>query len=395
MNNNKNGLLLKLAVLSIGLQDMGGGAASPALADIIKAFPSVDPTTIMLIQTLPAAAMVVISPIYGKLINYFRKRALLFFSFACFLIGGTVPAFLGNLYAVLAMRALLGVGIGILLPMSVGLIADFYDGQERDTLMGMQMTVSAIGGMFFQLAGGFLAAIDWHYCFYTYLFVLVVWAFNYFYLPEPGTRRLPIGEKSHLPEKVYGICFGYIIYTILLLVYVTNIAVFIVGEQLGNAGNAGIALTLFTLGSMAAGLVFGKLLAAIKGYIMSFAYFVTGLGFIMCFVGDGLSMIYAGSLLTGLGMGFTIPAYYCRVSVNATPSTVAFGLSLIICAQGLGQFIQPYVLKIVLKIISQPIGRPTFIVSAVGLLALAVIFALVNALFAKQNSEIREICHKS
>jgi hypothetical protein len=48
MNKQKavNSTLVTIAVLILGLQDVGAGAASPALANIMQAFPDYAPTTI-------------------------------------------------------------------------------------------------------------------------------------------------------------------------------------------------------------------------------------------------------------------------------------------------------------------------------------------------------------
>lgn len=362
--------MLKLAVLSVALQDIGGGAAAPALAYILKAFPYITSTTIMLIITIPNVITIAVSPIYGKLTEYIRKRTLMVFSFACFIIGGTLPAFLNNLYLILVMRAILGVGMGIVLPMAVGLIADFFDGHERDTMNGLNMTVAAVGGIIYQTMGGFLANINWHYCFFAYLFALIPMVFAFVVLPEPEKKKAQAGGKVKLPIKTYSVCLGYLVYTIFLMGLVTNLSVLIVGENLGDAGRAGIALSLFTLGSLLAGFVFGRIVNGLKGLTMSLGYLLTAAGMFVCFFAVNLWIVFAGTFIAGWGMGITIPAYYSRISAVTPPPAVALGLSFVVAAQGLGNLLQPYTFDIILKALGQSIGRPAYAISAVALLGL-------------------------
>lgn len=49
----ENQTMLKVALLSIGLQDIAAGATTPALVNIMAAFPTFAPPTVMMIASLP------------------------------------------------------------------------------------------------------------------------------------------------------------------------------------------------------------------------------------------------------------------------------------------------------------------------------------------------------
>ncbi|MBN1569747.1 MAG: MFS transporter [Acidobacteria bacterium] len=117
MRTNKT--LLKIAILEVGVQDIGGGAASPVLADIMKAMPTVAPTTIMLITTIPTLGQVFMSFLFGRLVAHFRKRTLFFLASAVFLVAGTAPFFLNSIVPILITRFVLGLSIGMFVPMGV------------------------------------------------------------------------------------------------------------------------------------------------------------------------------------------------------------------------------------------------------------------------------------
>ena len=236
--------MLKFLVVIIAFQDVAAGVAGSIMADIIKAFPDYDPTIVMLVATFPGLMQIIPALCYGKLSRRFNKRTLLFTGLALFIIGGTLPAFVDSLPLIIAMRGLLGLGVGITMPLSVDIITDFFEGRKRDFLIGFgTSTVACIGAIFFQLVGGMLAdSYGWQYGFLTYLFPLWILAVTFLYLPEPEKKVYPTTagseglKKVKLPKAVYWLCLGQVLYSGLIFGYVTNISVVIQGDQPVDTG---------------------------------------------------------------------------------------------------------------------------------------------------------------
>ena len=74
-----------------------------------------------------------------------------------------------NIYCVLTARALLGVGVGIIMPMSTGLLAFYYTRDKQDRLMGYSSAMNQLGGSIATLLSGLLAVISWRASFLVYL----------------------------------------------------------------------------------------------------------------------------------------------------------------------------------------------------------------------------------
>ncbi len=163
---------LKFLIVIIAFQDVAAGVAGSIMADIIAAFPNYNPTIVMLVATFPGLIQIVPALFYGKLSRIFKKRTLLFTGLTLFIIGGVMPFFLDSLPLIIAFRGLLGLGVGITMPLSVDIISDFFENRERDFLIGFgASTIACVGAIFFQLVGGILAdAYGWQYGFLTYLF---------------------------------------------------------------------------------------------------------------------------------------------------------------------------------------------------------------------------------
>lgn len=154
--------VVAFAILSFSFLAMAMGTTSPALASIGKAFPQVNFSIIVLIATLPALFVVPFSVIGGRLVgNVVTYRSLIIIGIVIFLIGGTAPYFMDSFTGILVMRALLGAGLGLISPIPVALIMNFFEGKELENLMGYNSVIQNIGGIVFSLLGGVLCTINW------------------------------------------------------------------------------------------------------------------------------------------------------------------------------------------------------------------------------------------
>ena len=374
---------LKFLVVILAFQDVAAGVAGSIMADIIKAFPQYDPTIVMLVATFPGLIQIIPALFYGKLSRTFKKRTLLFVGLSLFIIGGILPTFMDNLWLIIAMRGILGLGVGITMPLSVDVITDFFEGRERDFLIGFgTSTIACIGAIFFQLVGGILAdAYGWHYGFLTYLFPIWILAITILYLPEPEKKQITqmaeasSNQKVKWPKAIYWLCFAQVIYSGLIFGYVTNISVVIQDDKLGNATEAGLAISVFTFGTLIAGFLFGKIKHKLPNYYLPTAVLVTGIGMAFCYFSTSLILIFIGSIIGGFAMGIGLPGVFTRVS-ELTPVGAASGVGLVVVGQGLGGILGPFGFQLVQTIFNQGIGRFPLAVSAVGLVVLALIWAI-------------------
>jgi MFS family permease len=377
---NRN--FLKFLIVIIAFQDVAAGVAGSIMADIIAAFPDYNPTIVMLVATFPGLIQILPALFYGKLSTIFKKRTLLFTGLILFMIGGIMPFFLDSLPLIIAFRGLLGLGVGITMPLSVDIISDFFEGRERDFLIGFgTSTIACIGAIFFQLVGGMLAdAYGWQYGFLTYLFPIWILALTFLFLPEPEKKQQEVQQtkqKVKTPKVIFGVSLGQVFFSALIFGYVTNISVVIQSENLGTATQAGMAISVFTFGTLLIGFLFGRVKHLMPQSYLPFAVFLTGVGMMICYYSHSLSMIFVGSIIGGIGMGIGIPGVFARIA-EATPknsSTSYVGLA--VAAQGIGGIMGPFIFGMILDVLSKDIGRFPLLISGVGLFALALVWLVL------------------
>lgn len=389
----KNVTFLKFLIVLIAFQDVAAGVAGSIMADLIVAFPDFDPAIVMLIATAPGLFQILPSIFYGKLANIFSKRALLFTGLILFLIGGLAPFFLENLWAIILFRGILGLGVGITLPLSIDIIVAFFDGRDRDFLIGFgASTVACIGAIFFQVGGGMLAdAYGWQYGFLVYLFPIWILAITFLFLPEPEKQQVPnasIGEVLFkAPKTVYGFALGQVIFSMFIYGYVTNISIIIQEEGLGNATEAGFAISLFTFGTLVIGFLFGKMRGAWPNLTVPIGIIFAAGGILWCSFASSLTLIFVASFVGGIGLGIVIPGVLARVSELSNLKKGISYVGIAAAGQGVGGIISPFFYSFVLGILGQTGGRSTLVIAAVGLAILSVAWMLFTLGKSSKNPD--------
>jgi MFS family permease len=145
----------------------------------------------MLMGYMVVVAVLVVT--FGRIGDMFGRVKIYNVGFAIFTVGSLAASLTyfggsGAAIYLIAMRIVQGVGGAMIMANSTAIITDAFPDDERGMALGIN-SVAAIAGSFIGLiAGGFLAAVDWHLIFYVSVpigLLGTVWAFMS--LREVGT----------------------------------------------------------------------------------------------------------------------------------------------------------------------------------------------------------------
>ena len=124
------------AILSLSLLTvMAGAAVAPALGVIKAYFSSSDPVLVQMIISMPALFIVLTNAVFPALCRRFRARTLVLLGLLLYTVGGCAAGAFSAILPVLLMRALVGMGVGIIMPLSTGLLSFYYPPEKLDGLM--------------------------------------------------------------------------------------------------------------------------------------------------------------------------------------------------------------------------------------------------------------------
>ncbi len=204
---------MKLTLLLVSsLTIMSVITISPALPQMVMAFSNVGNAEFLvkLVLTLPALTIAIFSPITGRLIDRHGRLRILWFSLVLYAVSGTAGYFLDNLYHILISRAVLGISVGMSMTIVITLIADYFEGMERQKFVGLQIAFMSLGGILFIGLGGILSDYGWRYPFLIYFASLLILPLSIMFLHEPAVadKRNQANQNVKPPGIIWMLFFN-------------------------------------------------------------------------------------------------------------------------------------------------------------------------------------------
>lgn len=367
---------------------MAGAAVSPALGNIRNAFPSASTNLIKMILTVPALFIIIFSLLSGKLASLLSKKQILITGILIYIIGGVGPIFANSLTLVLVFRAILGIGCGLIMPISQSLIADFFTGDERTKMTGYSSAASNLMGIISSIVVGTLSSINWKYGFYIYLIALVVLILNSIVLPKQKSEKKH-KIKVHLNKRVYFLSVSMCLITIAFYAVPTNIALFMAKEHIGNSSSAGLAIAVFTFGGFIAGIILSSIAKKLGEFTITVGIGIMFLGYVVLLYSQNISMILVSVSLVGFAFSMIYPLIFLKTGIISDENSNSIAISIVSSSMFLGQFLSPIVLQCIGNILNNNSIRLNF-----KILSICLCSALVISLIFQFKLKMNKICVK-
>jgi EmrB/QacA subfamily drug resistance transporter len=112
-------------------------------------------------------AATVTIPLWGKLSDLAGRKPVMLIGLAVFLVGSIASGMAPTMGALIAFRAVQGVGAGALQPIAMTIIGDIFTVDERAKMQGLFGAVWGVAGIAGPLLGGLIVkALSWRFVFY-------------------------------------------------------------------------------------------------------------------------------------------------------------------------------------------------------------------------------------
>jgi len=369
---------------------MASATIAPSLPQIQQVFSEHPQAEILtkFILTVPALFIALSSPIVGALIDRFGRIKIMLISLIVYGFGGSSAYFIDDLYSILVTRAVLGIGVAGVMTVTITLIADYFDGTERNAFMGLQGAFVAMGGFVSITLGGILAEISWRTPFLIYLssFILFLPALIYLYEPEVKKYEKTNDAKSLEPYPQILVSIIYLTALIgMTLFYVIPIQIpFYISEQTGASNTLiGLAIAFSTLSSAIVSLNYKQFKEKLDFPIIYFlSFFFLGLGYFVIYSASEYYLLVVGLLISGIGMGVLIPnsnVWVVSLSPESMRGRLVGGLTTSIF---IGQFISPFLIQ---PVITWTSTSGIFLFAGFGLIFISLSYLGFNPLIIKST----------
>lgn len=366
-------LMKKITLILIGLaMIIGATLVSPALQEIGLAYPDADPALLPLLVTLPSLTLLLGLVISSVLSSKIAAKPLILIGLALILAAGVCPAFLSNLMLIILMRGVLGVGMGMIIPLQMTLFAQ-YPEKERAVLIGCNSAVNCLIGVIFIAAAGKLALLDWQAIFYLYSVFLPILILAVIYIPYQrplAAQNTQASTGGKMPAAIFIYC-GFVAGSMVTFYAVlTNMSFYLSDYQLGDAVVVGLLTAAGTAGSAIGAFMMPIVERLLKQKSTPLLMALMAAGFLLVIQTNTLAAVSAGYILLSFCQG----VFGCLVTFKFTQIVALEQVSKATsCYMGTvygSQFLAPYLLLALQSLTALGTMRAVFMVYAVVMVIL-------------------------
>lgn len=342
-------LMLLLAIYSISMvTSLPGLGISPILGRLENIFKEASELQLQLLESLPSFIIVPFILISGRLSLRINKKKLLITGLTIFSICSIIYPLAKSLPLLLWISAFLGIGSGLVIPFSTGLVADYFSGPSRTRQLGYVSAINNLSLILATLFSGYLAGINWHYSFLVYCLAGISLFFSFFLDPCPpdtSPEKSSSKQSSKFKWPVKLMLFYFFI-TFLALAIPLNLALYMHNLKIGTATTAGNLISVFFLAVTLPGFFLNRIIRLLKEYTNILSLAAISVGLLFFTLTGGLALLTLGTALIGLGYGIMQPIIYDKTANSVSKPHAIYVLSLVMVMNYIAIVVYPFIISI-------------------------------------------------
>lgn len=374
-------LIALVAIWSVSaIVSLPGLAISPILDDMQSIFPHASELEVQMLESLPSLLIIPFMLFAGRWAVRGNKMTLLVVGTAIFLLSGVWCTTSQTLVELIVASTLVGVGAGMIIPLSTGLIVDYFTGDKRVKQLGISSAVNNLTLVVATSAVGYLADVEWHLAFVVYLLpavtLLLIPALSRT-KPQPEPKSGAQNRQTKLNVKIIvGLVLFYfaITYTSLIVTYNTSYVASLAGMR---SSEAGVIISLFFLAIMAPGFMLNRIIAIFGRAVNLWSLMAMCIGLLLMSMPHPSAIaLTLGAILTGLGYGVMQPIIYDKAATNAPPHLSTLALAIVMTTNYLAILVAPFMIDGIDHLFHATSHTFAYLFNSIVILILAIVTAL-------------------
>lgn len=408
---NPDSLIVKSTLLlSSTMIVFAAASLTPALPAMQAHFANLDNVGLLvkLVIAIPSLFILLGAPLIGIGVDYVGRKKILVVSVILFGLFGTLGFFIPSIFGILVSRALLGLATAGITTSVITLIGDYYSGQTRVKVLGLQAAFIGIGAVTALLIGGVLADFNWRNPFLIHLLAFLLLPLILFVLKEPERivkkqqssstesaqkiENQPQFSEMKVPMKLLVfIYFTALLGEVMLYLVPVHLPFYLQAMTGANAKENSIAIAAMTLFFIIGSLLFAKLkerlnymtVVIVSLGLVSISYEIVG------FV-NHYALVLFGLTICGLGAGFLVPNLDSWLTATVPSIYRGRAVGGLTASTFLGQFLSPILTQPIIQNLDFDIYTTyglVYIISG-GFLTVFIVLTLIIEQFNKQELKV-------
>ncbi|MEG1563074.1 MAG: MFS transporter [Bacteroides sp.] len=356
-------LLTLVGIWSISaLNALPGLAVSPILGKLSEIFPQATELDLQMLSSLPSLLIIPFILLAGALAQRTSVIGLLQVGLGIFASCGVLYLLADRMWQLIAISAILGIGAGMIVPLSTGLVTKYFSGAYRTKQFGLSSAITNLTLVGATALTGYLAEVNWHLPFTVYLLPLVSLVLSVYLQRSMAGETKAAGTPAkrvtdvettdaRVAESRYGIYVPrllqlmgfYGLCTFLVLIVVFNLP-FLMEEHGFTSGNAGMMISLFFLAIMVPGFLLNTIVKRLGRRTLFFSLLSISVGLGLILIAPVEWLIAPGGVFVGLGYGVIQPLVYDKTTRCALPAKATLALAFVMTMNYLAILLCPFVI---------------------------------------------------
>ena len=351
-------LITLIGIWSISaLTSLPGLAVSPILGELSTIFPHATELDIQMLTSLPSLLIIPFVLLAGKLAEKRDFIRLLRVGLWLFAASGVLYLFSSKMWQLMAVSALLGIGAGLIIPLSTGLISRYFTGEYRVKQFGYSSAITNMTLVVATAVTGYLAEVHWRLPFVVYLLPLISLVLSAYLKKntvsvtvKQASAVIPSMQSAPVISGKYGIHIRHLIQLMLFYGVVTYVVLavtfnlpFLMEAHHFSSGNSGLMISLFFLAIMAPGFMLDNIVKLLGNKTKLYSLLAVAVGLLLIWISPTEWLIVPGCILVGLGYGIIQPLIYDQTVDTAIPQKTTLALAFVMVMNYLAILLSPFI----------------------------------------------------
>lgn len=375
-------LSTKWAILSISLFLMSHLAIAPAIPKLYQLYHGANPhiglASVETLVTIPAMMITLFVLLSNLVVAKIGKLKTIRLGLILILISGIVSFLTSKFVLVLLARLLLGIGIGLYNSLSISILSDFYEGDERASMIGFRTATLNIGKALTTFMVGLALMIGVNYTYLVYLLVIPVYFFFNAKVPGLDKELVPLKSARIFDAKIAILMLITFLVGVAYIGATVKIPTLLVTKYHYSSFFASNMLTVLAFSGIFSGLLFGFLTKFLKEKALLVMLALMALGNFLFALSPWPILFVLASVLIGASFVGTMSSVFYLIAKSYSQEHIHFVTSLAITAGNIGVILTPVLLTKIPSALHLEAFTTPFLISTAFMVISLALFPLLQ-----------------